>query len=685
MKQFYEKIVNFRRPIILVFILLTIACLIMKQFVGVNYDIIDYLPDDSPSTVALNKMSEEFSEGIPNARAMIRNVTIPQALDYKNKLKAVNGVDSVTWLDDSVDITTPLNMIDQDALDSYYRDNDALYSIVINADYYVPAVADIREIIGEDNALSGAAVNTADGTTNTVAEIQLITIIAVAFVLCVLLVSTRSWVEPFIVLAGLGVAILINSGSNLMFGTVSFVTNSAGNVLQLAVSLDYSVFLIHRFEECLAKNRKNPKKAMVEALEKSTTSVLSSGLTTVIGFLAVILMRFKIGPDVGLALAKGVVVSLIVTFTFMPALILATYKWMEKTKHRSFMPTFKRFGKIVGSITVPLVAVFAAIVVPAYLAYNANSYYYGSSHLFDTNTRVGRDAAAIEEVYGENDTYALLVPNGNPANEISLSGELKQIPEVKSIISYADTVNNTIPTSYLDASTLAKLDSGQFRRIIMNIEAPLEGEETFNLVKKVRETAQKYYPNNYYLAGNGVSTYDLMDTITSDMLKVNAVAICAVFVILAITLRSIILPIALILAIETAIALNLSIPYFTGTTVFYVAFLIISSIQLGATIDYAILMTDRYKENRLKLDKKAAAKQTITDVTGSILVSGSVLTVVGFLIGIFSSNQLLSQLGIFIGRGALISLIVVQFVVPGILCLLDKIVMKGKNHEKIKA
>ncbi|MDD5953457.1 MAG: MMPL family transporter [Oscillospiraceae bacterium] len=678
MRKFYTAIVKGRKPILVIFLVCTAVCLILQQFVSVDYDINDYLPEDTPSTVSINVMEEEFDGGIPNARVMVSNVTIPQALALKEKIKDVEGVTSVTWLDDSVNIKTPIETMDPDLVETYYKDQSALFTVAIKEESRISAVDAIRQIIGEDNAMSGSSVSTAVSTTSTVAEIQVITIIAVLFVLLVLIFTTRSWLDPLIILLGLGVAIAINGGTNLIFGEISFVTNAAGNVLQLAVSLDYSVFLLHRFEEC-RKETSNVKEAMVNALCKSTTSILSSGLTTVIGFLALVLMQFRIGPDLGLALAKGVAISLITVFVFMPSLILITYKWIDKTTHRPFLPSFKRFGKLVSHVTIPLACVFVLTIVPAYLASNSNDYYYGSSHIFGTNTQLGSDTQKIEDVFGKNDTYVLLVPTGDLSQEKALSNALQELPQVSDVISYVDTVGAEIPKEYLDADTLAQLQSDHYSRMVLNIDAEYEGEETFSLVEQVRGIAEQYYPGSYYLAGEGVSTYDLMKTVTQDMLKVNLVAIAAVFLVLLITLRSIILPVILVLNIETAIWINLAIPYFSGSTIFYIAYLIISSIQLGATVDYAILMTDRYKENRERLPKKDAVVQTISDVTISILTSGSVLTVVGLLLGYLSSNQLLAQLGIFIGRGAICSLIIVLLVLPGLLYLFDRLIIRKKK------
>ncbi|BEH90911.1 hypothetical protein T23_10130 [Turicibacter faecis] len=676
MKRFYEKIVQYKKCLVVLFTFSALLCLWVGQRVAVNYDIADYLPSHSPSSRALEVMEEEFEGGIPNARVMISNVTIAEALEYKEKLARVEGVEAVTWLDDAVNILQPLATLDQEQVQTYYQDNTALFTVTIKEDMRIEAVQNLRELIGEDQAMSGSAVSTAISTTATVSEVQLISVFAVLFVLVVLVLTTTSWVEPIIVLVGLGVAIAINKGTNLMFGEISFVTNAAGSILQLAVSLDYSVFLLHRFEECRQTNS-DVKSAMVEALGKSTLSILSSGLTTVIGFLALVLMQFRLGPDLGLALAKGVAISLIIVFTFMPALILLVYRQIDRTKHRPFVPKLQSLGKWVSRLSMPLVILFALVIVPSYLASNANDYYYGASHIFNETTQLGADTLAIEKRFGQNDTYVLLLPQGDLATETKLSQALNELPQVKSIISYVDLAGAEIPLSYLDETTRAKLMSENYSRMVLSVNVPYEGEETFSVVETIRHIANQYYPDDYYLAGEGVSTYDLMKTISTDMTKVNLVAILAVFIVLVFSLKSVLLPIFLVLSIETAIWLNLAIPYFSDTPIFYIAYLIISSIQLGATVDYAILMTDRYRENRMQGSKKEAVIQTIMDVTVSILTSGSTLTVVGLLMGYISSNQLLGQLGLFIGRGAIFSLIIVLFVLPGILYLFDHFIIKS--------
>ena len=681
MSKFYRHIVNHQKLIIAIYVILFAVCALCQRFVAVNYDMNDYLPPESASTQALDLMDEEYDGGIPNARVMVQNVSVPEALEYKEKLLAADGVTDVTWLDDAVSVTVPLEALDTDTAEAYYKDGNALFSVTVDEDKRIEAIDAIRGIIGDDNAMTGSAVTTAVATTSTVSEITVIAAIAVAFVLIVLILTTTSFAEPFLVLAGLGVAIVINAGTNLMFGEISFVTNAAGNILQLAVSLDYSVFLLHRFAEC-RETTADPKEAMVQALTMSTTSILSSGLTTVIGFLALCLMQFKIGPDLGLALAKGVALSLITVFTFMPALILRTYKLIDKSQHRSFMPSFKGFGKFVSRVMLPMVAVFAVLIAPCYLASNSNSFYYGASHIFGSSTQLGADTEKIEDAFGKQDTYVLMVPKDSTATQAQLSEALHDIPQVKSIISYVDTVGETIPEQYLDSGTLSKLNSEHYTRMVLTVDAAYEGDETFSLVETVRNTAEKYYPGEWYLAGEGVSTYDLMDTVTSDMVKVNLVAIGAVFLVLLFTMKSLVLPVILVLSIETAIWINLSIPYFTDQAIFYIAYLIISSIQLGATVDYAILFTDRYKEMRKTYAKKEAIVQTISAVSVSVLTSASVLTVVGFLLGIFSTHGLLSQLGYFLGKGTLCSLAIVLFVLPGLLFLFDKLIVRSKKSKE---
>ncbi len=675
MKRFYKAVVKNHKIIIVVFIFLSVLGILLYPKVKINYDMADYLPQSSPSTLALSLMAEEFDGGIPNARVMVRDVSVPEALEYKKKISECAGVASVMWLDDAENVFKPLETIDEHLLNTYYKNGDALFTIIIEDGMQEEAINAVRAVIGSENAMTGNAVVTAVAITGTIIEVALVTIIAVLFVYLVLIITTTSWMEPLLVMAGLAVAAIINAGSNIIFGEISFVTNAASAILQIAVSLDYSVFLIHRFEEC-QKEISDPEEAMVEALSKSAGSILSSGLTTVIGFIALMFMQFGIGMDLGRALAKGVAISIITVFVFMPSIILSANKKIKSTRHKSFLPDFKGFGRLIYRAMLPMVCIFVIAVVPGFLAYNSNDFYYGYSNIYGPGTQLYRDTAAIEQRYGKSDTYAIMVPKGSVAMEQKLSYALNKIPEVTSVLSYVDTVGAEIPVEFLDSGLLSRLVSKNYSRFAVTVNAEHEGAATFELIERMRDTVNSFFPGAYFMTGNGVTSYDLMDTITSDNLKVNFIAIIAVFLVLLFTMKSVSLPVILVLAIENAIWINLAIPYFEGNTIFYISYLIISSVQLGATVDYAILFTDRYCESRSNLNKKQAVLNTVAVVTPSVLTSGSVMAVVGFLLGNMSSHGILAQLGVFVGRGALLSLFIVLFVLPGLLYFLDAFIQR---------
>lgn len=675
MEKIFERILKNKRTVITSFFVIALLCALLKTQVNVNYDMNDYLPKGSASSEALTVMEEEFDGGIPNARVMISNVSIPEALTYKQKLLAIDGVTDVLWLDDSIDLKEPLATQDTDAVATYYKDKNALYTVTIAQDKRVDAVAAIHELIGSDNAMTGAAVQTAAATTSTVNELSKIVKIAVPLVLLILILTTTSWAEPFVMLIAIGAAILINDGTNLMFGTISFVTNGAGNILQLAVSLDFSVFLLHSYEEQKRRGM-GAGEAMKTALHKSFGTIFSCGLTLMIGFAALVVMRFRIGPDLGLALAKGMCFSLLTVFTFFPALMLVFDKWIEKTRHRPFLPSFARFGRFVGKIMVPMCVIFCLLILPGYLGKDENSFYYGAEHIFNSSTQTGKETDKINSAFEKSNTMVLLVPKGDTAKETELNNDLKQIAEISDIVSFVNNAGAEVPSEYLDSDTLAKLESEHYSRMILTVKTEYEGDKAFSTVEKIRDTAEQYYPGTWLLAGESVSTYDLMDTITADDVRVNAIAVAAIFIVLLLVFRSLTIPFVLIIAIETAIWVNLSIPYFAGTRVFYISYLIISSVQLGATVDYAILLAHRYLEFRETLQKKQAVRETISVVTVPILTSGIALTVIGYLLGYITSHGILKQLGLLLGTGTLLSMAIVLFVLPGLLYLLDKPIEK---------
>ena len=667
------------KTISIIYAVLIVISIISYPKIEVNYNINDYLPKNSDSTVSLDKMKEEYDELIPNLRVMLEDVTINETLDMIKKIEDVPGVQNVVWLDDFESVMKPMAFMDADNLDNYYKNSNALMNITVQEDSIISATEEIRKIIGDDNKMTGSAVNTAIATTNSVSEIRVVTIVGVLFTILILILTTESWIEPVIILIGLLVSIVINAGTNLIFGEISFVTNAAGNILLLAVSLDYTVFVLHRYKE-EKKNYDDHLMAMEKALEVSFSSILSSALTTIIGFLALIFMQFRIGPDLGLALAKGVFISLVTEFTLMPIVILKMDNLIEKTEHKKFVPSFKKFGEFVLKHKNANLVIFFIIMIPCFLASKNNAYYFGNSHIYGVDTKLGRDTVAIENEFGKSDTYVLLLPKGDLEKERKLSSDLKNIDEVSNIISYVDTVGETIPENFIDGDSLKKLNSKNYTRMIVSVNADYEGEDTIKLIEKVKETANRYYSDDYYLAGEGISTYDLKNTVMDDMNVVNIIAIVAVFLVLLLSKKSLLIPVILVSAIETAIFINMSVPYFRSTTIFYIAYLIISSIQLGATVDYAILLTERYCEMRETLDRRDSIKTTLEKVSVSILTSALTMIIVGFLLGKFSTHGLISQLGYLLSVGTTASVIIVLFVLPGLLYMFDGLIQKTTKN-----
>ncbi|MDO4536056.1 MAG: MMPL family transporter [Clostridium perfringens] len=682
MEKLVNGILKYKKSILVFFMLAAAISLFTSSMVSINYNIMDYLPEDAPSTKALDVMDEEYDKGAANVRVVLEKVSIVEAISYKEKIKNIDGVDDIKWLDDVIDIKEPLELENQDTIESWYKDNNALFSITVNKEKEAPAIDEIKEVIGDKGMIAGSAVNIVFAEETTETELIKMMVVLIPIILIILFLTTSSWFEPVLFLSTIGIAIVINSGTNLILGEISFVTKAAGSILQLAVSMDYSIFLLHRFSE-FRNEGLDVKEAMKEAILKSISSILSSGLTTAVGFAALIVMKFKIGPDMGLVMLKAICLSLISVMILLPVLALYCYKLIDKTQHRSFMPKFNKFAKVSYKFRYVSIGLFLVLIIPCFLAQGSNSFSYGASEIYsDESTKIGHDTAEINREFGKTNPLVLMVPKGDLVSEKSLCEDLEKIDEITSITSYAETVGITIPTEYIPEETLSQLISDNYSRFVVVADMKIEGEETFALIEEMRNLASKYYGDNYYFLGESVNTLDLKDTIEDDNTKVNAISIIAIALILLLTFKSLSLPIILVLVIEFSIWSNLTFNYFIGDDVFYIAYLIISSIQLGATIDYAILFTNRYMENRQTMNKKNAAQETIATTAVSILTSASILATAGLILGAISTNSIIAQLGILVGRGAILSLILVLFVLPALLMLLDKLIAKTTKKSK---
>ncbi len=663
-----------KKLVMVLFLVIALVCAVLQLGVSINYNMIDYLPENAQSTTALDIMDREFKQAVPNALVMLNDVSLQEALDYKEKLKAIDGISEVLWLDNVIDVKEPLTMADSDTVANYYKDGKALISFTIREDDVVAVTDKVYDLIGENNALSGNAVDMAAAQQLTGSETGTATLILIPVIILILLLSTGSWLEPILYLGAIGISVLINMGTNLIFGEISFMTNAVSPILQLAVSLDYAIFLLQSFEK-YRKQTDDVGEAMRLAMKRSFSSIAASAATTLFGFLALVFMKFQIGSDLGAALVKGIVLSFISVMVFLPALTLCTYKWIDKTRHKRIMPEFKHIGKFVTKVRIPALILVALVIVPSYLAQGENNFTYGTSTL-NTYNRSGQDKTAINDTFGQSTAIVLLVPKGDVAKEKLLSDALKTLGHVKEVISYAAIVGTQIPDSYLDSSVTDQFYSENYSRIIVYTDTADEGAVAFSVVEQVQGISRDYYGDTVYSCGQSVNMYDMKTVITADNKLVNLIAVISILLVLLVTFKSITLPLILIVTIEAAIWINLSYPYFIGSPLCYIGFLVISTVQLGATVDYAILLTNHYIFNRKTLPKKEALKMTLGEVFSPILISASILSLAGFTLKLTSTNPIVSDLGVLLGRGTILSVLMVICFLPAALVLFDKLIQK---------
>ncbi|MDR1705911.1 MAG: MMPL family transporter, partial [Clostridiales bacterium] len=498
-------------------------------------------------------------------------------------------------------------------------------------------------------------------------------------------------VEPLLFLAAIGMSVVINMGTNA-FGLfapegnqgVSFLTNAVTPILQLAVSLDYAIFLLHSFG-ARRKAGAGVEDAMTEAVKESFSTVAASASTTLFGFMALLFMDFRIGSDLGLSLAKGIFFSFVSVMVFLPALTMCVYKLIDKTKHREIMPDFSNVYRVLGKLAIPAVIVVAIVIVPSYLGQSRTDFLYGYQSAADSmrgGEESGQDLLTPNQVFGQSTAMAVMVPRGDVIREEMLADEVLAMPGVTSVISYAKTVGSAIPPEFLDDSVRSQFYSDNYARLIVYLDTPAEGAEAFAAVEAINAAADRLYPGTAYSVGQSANLYDMKNTVQADNRLTNLLAVISIFLVLVVTFRSASLPFLLLLTIEAAIWINLSIPYFTGTPINYIGYLVLNTVQLGATVDYAILLTVTYTRNRKTMPKKEAVYKALGSSFRSILVSGTTLATAGFTLAGTSSNPLIADIGTLLGRGTLFSMLMVVVFLPALLVIFDKAI--GKSTLKAK-
>ena len=678
MDTYTSFVVNHKRGICITTALLCVVCVFSSLLVSVNYDMSSYLPETCNSATSLRVMQEEFTNEVPNARVMVEQVTLDEALEYKQRIANVDGVESVLWLNDVADVNIPLDMLDASVVSEYYKDGNALFSVTINSDKDTQAIQGIYDIIGTSGHIAGEAAKTAETKSMAVSEVANAFCILIPLILVLLILSTTSWLEPIYFLLAIGVSILLNMGTNVFLGEVSNIAFTVSPILQLAVSLDYAIFLLHSFRR-FRETEPDVSTAMRAAMKQSFSSVAASAATTVFGFAVLSIMQFRIGAELGLTLVKGIIFSFLCVMVFLPAFTCLTYKLIDRTRHRPLLPSFKNFGSFVAPLRIPVLLLVVALALPCFMAQSATTFTYGMGSTTESQTRAAADQVAIEEAFGNATATVVLVPRTSVGTEQALVQQLEGLENVTSVVSYVSSVGAEVPEFLVPSATLEQFYSDNYARIIVYSNTLTEGDVAFTLYENIRSSCDAYYDTSY-IVGEIPSLYDMRSVTTADNSKTNPLAIACILLVLVLTFKSALLPVLLVATIESAIIINVSIPYFAGDSINYLGYLVINTVQLGATVDYAILFTDTYRSFRTTMPAKQALHRATGQSFASILITASILALAGGVLWVTNTNEIIALLGLLLLRGTLLSLFLVITFLPAVLLLFDKAIAKTTWH-----
>lgn len=675
MERFFRGVLRHRKLVITLFVILTCLSVACIPQVKIDANMSDYLPTSAKSSQDLNDMKEIYGNDITNARVYVTGISQVDAASFDEQLKSQPGVTSVSWLGDQVDLDKPIEVADADTVKEWYDGEGYLYQCVFTSDVDQAEIDSIRSMAqalpgAQTVAIDGSAVSDAANMATINTDMAKIMTIAVIVVFVMVLLNTTSYLHPVVMLLTIGVAIALNMGTNIFRGTISSITQLVASVLQLAVSMDYSIVLLTNFGRYREKTD-DQFEAMVMAMTKSFPVILSSAAVTFFGFLSLAAMQFLIGADMGIALAKGIVCSFFSITLFMPCILYNMRNAVEKTSHKPFFKSFNRMAKVCRAGAVPALIIAVVLAVPALKASGAVSFTYGSAANIAQSSQVKIDGDIINQAFGESQTWAIMVPEGNWSEENALVDDLKALPTTKSVLSYSTIAGSALPHELADESQIKQLLNGGWSRIVLTSNIPDESKGAFDLVTTVRGICQSHYGDNYKLVGNAVSYADIKAVTTTDNTTVKMASILAIGAVLLVMFKSISIPIILVSAIEVSIWINEAVPYFTGDTINFVAFLVIDAVQLGAAVDYAIIFTEEYLARRKRMNKKGAAFQSVEKTAQPIITSSSILILACIGITVAVSSPMIQQVGELIARGAFISVVEIFFVLPLLFQLLD--------------
>ena len=676
-----------------VLILIVAAALMIPSVLGmlgtrINYDMLNYLPDTMDTVVGQDALKDGFGKGAFSF-IIVEDMPLKDTAALKKKLETVDHVESVLWYDSLADLSMPMEMLPDRLYDAFNNGNATMMAVFFDSatseDVTMDAIREIRAIAGKQCFVSGMSALVTDLKDLCEQEEPIYVALAVACACAAMMLLLDGWLVPFVFLASIGICILFNLGSNFFFGEISYITKALSAVLQLAVTMDYSIFLWHSYNEQL-EHTDDHKEAMATAIHETFASVIGSSVTTVAGFIALCFMTFTLGRDLGIVMAKGVLLGVIGCVTILPSMILLLDKPLQKTRHRSLIPDMSGFSQWVCKRFPVFLVILVLLVAPAFYGYDKTNdeVYYDMGQCLPEDIDYVIANSKLAEDFDIASTHMLLVDAGLPTRDVrNMIREMEQVDGVKYVLSLESVVGPLVPEEILPDSVRSMLEDDQWKLMLINSEYKVASDAVSDQLDSLNAILKKYDETGM-LIGEAPCMKDMIDTTGHDFQVVNAVSIVAIFIIIALVEKSFSLPFVLIAVIELAVFINLGLPHYTGQSLPFIAPICISTIQLGATVDYAILMTTRYKSERLGgVERKAAVYNALRASAPSVIVSGMGLFAATFGVAVYSNIDIVGSMCMLMARGAIISVVLVLLMLPALLILCDGLICKttiGMTH-----
>ena len=680
MVAFGKKVVKFRIPILIISILLLIPAGLGYVNTRVNYDVLTYLPEDIETMQGQDILVKDFGTGA-FSMFIVDGMEDKEVSALKAKIENVEHVQKVLWYDSMADISMPKSMIPKDVYEVFNSDTGTMMAIFFDegtsSDGTMDAIGEIRKLAGKQCFLSGMSAIVTDTKNLAEKETPLYVLIAVVLAVIVLGLTMDSYFIPLLFMLSIGMAIVYNLGSNYFFGEISYITKALAAVLQLGVTLDYSIFLMHSYEEQQVRYNGDKERAMAHAISQTFSSVIGSSVTTVAGFIALCFMTFTLGMDIGVVMVKGVILGVIACVTILPSMILCCDKWIMKTMHKPFLPDIGKISDKVTKRYMIYVILFLVLLFPAIYGNNHTAVYYNLDETLPKDLPSIIANEKLKKDYDMNTTHMILVDSSVESADVAkMIDKMDDVDGVKWALGLDALIGPAIPQDMIPNSVTDMLKNDKYQLLLVNSEYKVASDELNAQIKDLNKILHKYDKGGM-LIGEGPLTADLIDITDTDFKTVSMVSIGIIFVIILILFKSISLPVILVGVIEFAIFVNMGIPYYTGTKLPFVASIVIGTIQLGSTVDYAILMTTRYKRERNHGAEKYDAITTAHRASAqSIMVSALSFFAATIGVGLYSNIDMISSLCILMARGAIISMIVVIFVLPSMFMVFDKVIVK---------